>query len=390
MRRKRVKKKIVYKKKIFKSPQVYEDYWFLTLGHTDILSLNATFIKVLRVISKFIDERGPKNILTPDEYYILQKKVLEVSPKNSRDEKSNLPSIRKEINQFVKLGFVEHQLRKKYPLTDIFIKSFDNEETYARRQKIFSRIVESNAKFGSSVIRKDDPTNNMNFLLSTLEEVKKINLKRDIKGLMICNISKIKKGFLTREELDDYNSKAEKINFSQKKYNQISHFISICKQMYDLEVVDDNLYFKTDAQEIFDSTELVVPQRDKYKHKIWKNELLEESKLVFNGEARCMVDNVTSQYLIGSHIIPWKVCVDEGNEFKAWDKDNGLLLNRNLDAFFDKGKISFSNDGKIILNDDIQSDLRNSLVSHKVKNDFLNEKRQKYLIFHNQYFNFTK
>jgi hypothetical protein len=165
MRRKRVKKKIVYKKKIFKSPQVYEDYWFLTLGHTDILSLNATFIKVLRVISKFIDERGPKNILTPDEYYVLQKKVLEVSPKNSRDEKSNLPSIRKEINQFVKLGFIEHQLRKKHPLTDIFIKSFDNEETYARRQKIFSRIVESNAKFGSSVIRKDDPTNNMNFLL---------------------------------------------------------------------------------------------------------------------------------------------------------------------------------------------------------------------------------
>ena len=390
MRRKKVKKKIVYKKKIFKLPQVYEDYWFLTLGHTDMLSLNATSIKVLRVISKFIDERGQRDILNPEEYYLLQKKVLEVSPKNSSDEKSNLQSIRKEINQFVKLGFVEHQLKKKHPLTDIFIKSFDNEESYTRRQKIFSRIVEANAKFGSSVRKKDDQTNNMNFLLSTLEEVKKINLKEDIKGLMICNISEIKKGFLTREELDNYNSKAEEIEFNKKKYNQISHFVAICKQMYDLAVVDDHLYFKTDAQEIFDSAELEVPQRDKYKHKIWKNELLEESKLVFNGEARCMVDNVTSQYLIGSHIIPWRVCIEDGNELTAWDKDNGLLLNRNLDAFFDKGKISFSNDGNIILNDNIKNDLRTSLISHKIKNDFLNEKRKRYLVFHNQYFNFTK
>jgi len=101
-----------------------------------MLSLNATSIKVLRVISKFIDDRGQKDILIPEEYYSLQKKVLEVSPKNSSDEKSNLQSIRKEINQFVKLGFVDHQLRKKHPLTNIFLKSFDDNETYIRRQKI--------------------------------------------------------------------------------------------------------------------------------------------------------------------------------------------------------------------------------------------------------------
>lgn len=387
MRRKKEKKKIVYKKKIFKLPQIYEDYWFLTLGHTDMLSLNATSIKVLKVISKFIDERGYRDILTPEENYLLQKKVLEVSPKNSRDEKSKLVSTRKEINQFVKLGFVEHQLRKKHPLTDIFIKSFDNKESYTRRQKIFSRIVEANAKFGSSVKKKDDQTNNMNFLLSTLEEVKKINLKEDIKGLMICNISEIKKGFLTRDELNSYNSKAEKIEFNKKKYNQISHFVAICKQMYDLAVVDDHLYFKTDAQEIFDSAELEVPQRDKYKHKIWKNELLEESKLVFNGEARCMVDNITNEYLIGSHIIPWHICIKEGNELNAWDKDNGLLLNRNLDAFFDKGKITFLKDGKIKLNKNIKKDLEQSLINYKIKNDFLTEKRKAFLLNHNRLYN---
>ena len=387
MRKKKVKKKIVYKKKIFKFPQVYEDYWFLTLGHTDMLSSDCTAIKVLRVISEFIDKRDNKNILNSEEYNLLQKKVLAVSPKNSTDEKSNLQSIRKEINQFVKLGFVEHQLAKKHPLTDIFIRSFDNKETRIRRQKIFSRIVESNAKFGSSVRRKNDPTNNMNFLLSTLEEVKKINLKEDIKGLMICNISEIKKGYLTREELDQYNLKAEKIEFSKKKYNQISHFEAICKQMYDLAVVDNDLYFKTDAQEIFGSEGLVATIRDSYKQRIWKSELIEESKSVFKDKERCMVDNISHQYLIGSHIIPWRICMKEGNELQAWDKDNGLLLNRNLDALFDKGKISFLRDGKIKLSNDIEKDLGETLIKYQIKNDFLNEKRKTYLLDHNRRYN---
>lgn len=74
MRKKKVKKKIVYKKKIFKSPQVYEDYWFLTLGHTDMLSSDCTAIKVLRVISEFIDKRDNQNILNSKEYNLLQKK----------------------------------------------------------------------------------------------------------------------------------------------------------------------------------------------------------------------------------------------------------------------------------------------------------------------------
>lgn len=39
-----------------------------------MLSLNATSIKVLRVISKFIDDRGQKDILIPEEYHSLQKK----------------------------------------------------------------------------------------------------------------------------------------------------------------------------------------------------------------------------------------------------------------------------------------------------------------------------
>ena len=42
------------------------------------------------------------------------------------------------------------------------------------------------------------------------------DLKEDIKGLMICNISEIKIGFLTREVLDNYNSKAEELGFIEK------------------------------------------------------------------------------------------------------------------------------------------------------------------------------
>ena len=97
-----------------------------------------------------------------------------------------------------------------------------------------------------------------------------------------------------------------------------------------------------------------------------------------------MVDNISHQYLIGSHIIPWKICMKEGNELQAWDKDNGLLLNRNLDALFDKGKISFLRDGKIKLSNDIEKDLGETLIKYQIKNDFLNEKRKTYLLDHNR------
>ncbi|UMQ42170.1 HNH endonuclease [Chryseobacterium sp. Y16C] len=51
------------------------------------------------------------------------------------------------------------------------------------------------------------------------------------------------------------------------------------------------------------------------------------------------------EFLVASHILPWKIATD----VERLSKYNGLLLQPNIDKLFDKGFISFDDDGSIIL-----------------------------------------
>ena len=52
------------------------------------------------------------------------------------------------------------------------------------------------------------------------------------------------------------------------------------------------------------------------------------------------------ELLRASHIVPWAECTDE----KRLDVHNGLLLSALWDAAFDRGLISFANDGSVLAN----------------------------------------
>lgn len=75
----------------------------------------------------------------------------------------------------------------------------------------------------------------------------------------------------------------------------------------------------------------------------------------------CAVTSVKcDDILIASHIKSWSDCMKDGldstsenkGRFRdAIDPNNGLLLTANLDKLFDKGLISFSDDGNIIIHD---------------------------------------
>jgi hypothetical protein len=64
--------------------------------------------------------------------------------------------------------------------------------------------------------------------------------------------------------------------------------------------------------------------------------------------------------LKASHIKPWR----SSNNIERLDKFNGLLLVPNLDSAFDKGLISFKNDGKIIISNLLDQNNRNKLGIH--------------------------
>jgi putative restriction endonuclease len=62
-------------------------------------------------------------------------------------------------------------------------------------------------------------------------------------------------------------------------------------------------------------------------------------------ERACRITGVTDQrFLIASHIKPWRLCDD----IEKLDGCNGLLLSPHIDRLFDKGYISFADDGTIL------------------------------------------
>lgn len=68
-------------------------------------------------------------------------------------------------------------------------------------------------------------------------------------------------------------------------------------------------------------------------------------------EYQCAVTDFDDpRILIASHIVPWKEATDD----QRLDVDNGILLSPTYDALFDKHLISFENDGKIILSNEIE------------------------------------
>jgi hypothetical protein len=62
---------------------------------------------------------------------------------------------------------------------------------------------------------------------------------------------------------------------------------------------------------------------------------------------RCPMTGVTDPSLLrASHIVPWAEC---GDDTQRLDVHNGLLLSALWDAAFDAGKISFADDGEVLL-----------------------------------------
>jgi len=121
--------------------------------------------------------------------------------------------------------------------------------------------------------------------------------------------------------------------------------------------------------------------RDANKQNEFKNKLIEESKQLY-GSKICYASHKPYKGLIASHIKPYKICELEGDLEGAFDINNGLLLDRNVDAYFDKFDITFGSDGKIICSDAVPKEIQNDFVGYHLDESVLNETRQAYLNIH--------
>jgi len=71
-------------------------------------------------------------------------------------------------------------------------------------------------------------------------------------------------------------------------------------------------------------------------------------ELLLSREPKCRITGVDKpEHLIASHIKPWR----SANNDERLDPENGFMLTPTIDHLFDKGFISFENDGSILLAD---------------------------------------
>ncbi len=342
--------------------QNYEEYWKLTNAFTDYNGKN--FLDTLAVCINFID-KNKADPYSEDKYSRLQ---IEVGKVNS----INLISIRKSINQLVKMGFINSFLLSYHPQAKEYIEVRTNK----KRETLLSKIVYSNSSFNRAV-NNDSSIKQINFLIQTLIEKGKLS-KEEIIALMLVDIASYDNTFIAEEELQEYVQEAKNIGFINRKYNQIGYLYNLLGKLDDLVFVNDDLYFKEDAQQIFDEDlTLIVKKRDPYLHRLYKNQLQEECEEIY-GKPLCVLERLSYPVLIASHIKPFI----QSDETEAYDPNNGLLLSRTIDSLFDLKYISFTDEGKMIFSTRISDDVKEFWKNYQLETSILNDKRKKYLAFH--------
>lgn len=311
-------------------------------------------------------------------YKILQQQIVDISGFKGNDATL---SARKVINQFVKIGFVYPLLVGYHPL----VKSFILETNKEKKEIIFSKIFYECSSLASDVTLDYRNLKHVNFLLKTLDKNGSLN-KNDIMALMVTDISNYSSGYLTREELDMQYQYAKVCEFDERKYNQIAHLIGYLKRFVDLKYDknEERFWFANDpliADKDFDESYA----RDGVKHRIYKEELKEESKAIY-GAAVCYLDKKPYKSLIASHIKPCIDCLKEHREDQAYDVNNGLLLSPTVDSYFDKKDISFADDGTVLVGKNVAEAVRVDFEKMKLDERVLNERRKRYLEYHRRLF----
>lgn len=339
--------------------QQYEEYWDFTLEYTKFDG--KLFNKCLSIIIDFMD----KNInINSIKYKELQNLVNNFNPK------TDFGSVRKSINQFFKLGFINNRFDGYHVKTKEFLQA-NKRDVKAR---ILSEIMYDNASFSRSFSNQSNQ-NELKFLIKTMENCGRTITKNNLLALMY--FTKLdEKEYLNKEELDTLTKNVINSGALKRKYNQQNYLWSYCSN-----IITGIFYDKKHETLTLDDPEFEYTAkrtiRDPYKQTLYKHSLYEESKELFN-DVVCYLEFLKFPVLIASHIKPYKVCDDD----EKFDKNNGLLLSRTLDQLFDQGWISFNDDGSIIINDNLSESLKDFLSTKKLDKKLLNKRRMNYLEYH--------
>ncbi|MBT2729212.1 HNH endonuclease [Bacillus sp. ISL-75] len=117
------------------------------------------------------------------------------------------------------------------------------------------------------------------------------------------------------------------------------------------------------------------------KEQIYKSRIGQSAfkKALLAVEKRCRLCGVSDErFLIASHIKPWS----QSNHQERLDVNNGLLLCPNHDALFDKGFISFNDNGEMLISNSLDEPTRLFLNINNTMKVVFNDGQLKYMKWH--------
>lgn len=360
---------------------------------------------------------------------------------DAKDPKANA---RKVINTYIKTGFVMPLLEGYIAETVMYLNARDNRTKKYIKGQVFYQYGSSNASYSDNYyfLRDGTPFSDIRLVFKTVYNLESHSLtEKDIVALMVTvpytksykmtqrNHELIEKGYLTKEELQEqYNlskyifllydkerndrrnlgvkyferhfeeilsngvierCKFKVLPFEKRKYNQIAYMMkAICdypgfikkKKVIYIKSLSDEW-----EQEDFKKS---TSQRDPIQHQIYRNYLIDESEKLYKKPA-CFVDKIGWKALVASHIVPFNECAPLGHKEWEYDGDNGLLLSPNIDAYFDKHDISFSDDGSILVPQDnsvVRKEVKELFKQYHLDLEILNERRLEFIRMHREKF----
>lgn len=268
------------------------------------------------------------------------------------------------------MGFINNETKGYHYLT----KEFLNEPDADRKKLLYSKIVYENSSFSRSFSNISNDRE-INFLVKTLEECGTIS-KDELMALIYTDISKYNKGYLSKEELRKKYSEVLLDDGAKRKYNQRNYLFNLCSNLTDIYVKNDIM--SLDPNIMLDRKEK-GKGRDAYLQRLYKIDLINEfKKLYHEKKGKCVLEKLAYPVLIASHIKPYRDC----NEKEQFDKNNGLLLSKNLDSLFDLGYITFDENGNTIPSSHLDSDVALYVKRFKLDSIVYNSHRKQYMEYH--------
>ncbi|MGH1286535.1 HNH endonuclease [Bacillus toyonensis] len=181
----------------------------------------------------------------------------------------------------------------------------------------------------------------------------------------------------------------EAINLLEQRDDDFSVVIQSLRRYEQRDTVDMNTVVESPAVKYveLESIVAVTPEQIKIteteKEQVIKRRIGQSTfkKALLDIEKKCKLCGISDErFLLASHIKPWS----QSNNQERLDVNNGLLLCPNHDASFDKGYISFKDDGTIMISESLDEATKVLLNINDKLRVQINEVQQQHMKWHRE------